>query len=529
MEITSPPKISPQQAITLSEAQIKLESLKVGQQLLARVLAVQSNGNVSLQLNNAILNAQTNLPLTQGQTLSLLIAQLGKQIVLKPSAQSSKQLILNQAMREVLPQQKPLNELFTALKKQLKPDRNAARIIPTPISQMIKQVIQSLPAAKDISNAQGLKKAMLSSGPLLEKNIVKSAQTQTNLALNTDLKAMLSKLKTVLINQVRSGHAQNSQQAQKANANAATAALMQTPRAQLNKRQTTRPIQPSTISNTVQPANKTANNESINIQKTINAEKSAQIKPSTSAQANAIKFTAIPASEKLIQRSIAQTATPAFKLSGATLAGDAKNPASTNFLRIPSKESQAEFIKMVRILQKTNPEPTKPLNVNSQTQPSSTADLINNLLKTVESALARTQLHQLNTLADLESGKLAWTLELPIRHKEEIDIIKMRIQRDANNSNTAQSQPISVTISVDLENTGPIVAKITLLNSELSIGFWAERNQIFNLIENNAENLATRLLDSGINTCDINCHQGIISADLATDPPPSDGLLDIEA
>ena len=396
---------------------------------------------------------------------------------------------------------------------------------------MIKQVIQSLPASKDISNAQGLKKAMLSSGPLLEKNIAKSAQTQTNVALNTDLKAMLSKLKTVLINQVRSGHAQNTQ-AQKANANAATAALMQTPRAQLNNRQTTRPIQPSTISNTLQSANKTPNNESINIQKTINTEKSAQIKPSTFAQTNAIKFTAIPASEKLIQltqRSIAQTATPALKLSGAALAGDVKNSASTNFLRIPSKESQTEFIKMVRILQNANPEPTKPLNVNSQTQPSSTADLINNLLKTVESALARTQLHQLNTLADLETGKLAWTLELPIRHKEEIDIIKMRIQRDSNNSNTAQSQPISVTISVDLENTGPIVAKITLLNSEVSIGFWAERNQIFNLIENNVENLATRLLDSGINTCDINCHQGIISADLATDPPPSDGLLDIEA
>jgi len=125
MEITPSPKTTPQQTILLNEAQLKFEGLKVGQQLLARVLAVQKNGNVSLQLSsqlnaqlgNIILNAKTNLPLTEGQTLSLLIAQLGKQIVLKPSEQRTQKIILNQAMREALPQQKPLKEVFSVLKQ----------------------------------------------------------------------------------------------------------------------------------------------------------------------------------------------------------------------------------------------------------------------------------------------------------------------------------------------------------------------------------------------------------------------------
>ncbi len=546
MEITPNPKTTPQQTILLNEAQLKLEGLKVGQQLLARVLAVQKNGEVSLQLTNqlhspfksqlgsAILSAKTNLPLTEGQTLSLLIAQLGKQIILKPSAQRTQQIILKQAMREALPQQKPLKEVFSVLKQHTLQTANTTRSIPVAITQMIQQVMQNLPTPKNISQASELKKAMFSSGSLLEKKMSSATKTSTTASINTDLKAMLYKLKSVLLNQVKAEQTQKIQQQTQGSAVTAssakeTAISSQTSKPLQNNQATVNNFQSRIITSTLQPTHKPANAESATIQQAIQAGKIDQVKTAITQTSSEKPVTPSQTekSTQLVTRAITQTATPLLKPAGEPLTEIEKKTSATNLLQLPKKESQEDFIKTLRLLQTSHPEPTKHTNI--QTSPSSTADLINNLLKAIESALARTQLHQLNTLADLETGKLAWTLELPIRLKEDVDIVKMRIQRDANNSDEEQSLPISITISVDLPNTGPITAKITLLNSDVSIGFWAERNPIFSLIENNVEELQTRLHDSGLNTCEINCHQGIISDDLDPEPPATDGLLDIQA
>lgn len=543
MEITPSPKTTPQQTILLNEAQLKLEGLKVGQQLLARVLAVQKNGEVSLQLSsrlnsqlnsqlgNIILSAKTNLPLTEGQTLSLLIAQLGKQIILKPSEQRTQKIILNQAMREALPQQKPLKEVFSVLKQHALQAPNTNRSIPIAVTQMIQQMMQNLPSLKDISQAAGLKKAMFSSGPLLEKNISTSAKTSISASINSDLKAMLYKLKSVLLNQTKVEQAQKPQPTQSSDSESTSAkeTLINSPKSKslVNNQATANNFQSRTITSTLQSTNKPTNTQSANIQQTIQAEKTEQVKTLTTQAEKQVTPAQTEKSTQLIQRAITQTASPLLKQAGEAVTKIDQKTSLANSLQLPRKESQEDFIKMVRLLQMSHPEPSK--NANIQTSQSATADLITNLLKTVESALARTQLHQLNTLADLETGKLAWTLELPIRHKEDIDIIKMRIQRDANNSDEEQSLPISITIAVDLPNTGPIIAKITLLNSDVTIGFWAEHNHIFSLIENNVEELQTRLQESGLSACEINCHQGIISDDLDPEPPATDGLLDIQA
>lgn len=559
MQINNPTLSAIQQAISLSSStKLKTEGLTVGQQILARVVSAQSQGNVTLHINNTILTARSNLPLTQGQTLQLIVAQLGSEIILKPTQKAIDQALIQQNIRQTLPQEKPLKEVIQLLQQIARPTTQSNPALPAPVVQAVRQFLQNLPQAKDLGNSEGLKKALKEAGTFFESNLKQMANGKSIQDVGKDLKAMLLRLR----DQLQQSQPQTSPPA------GSTKPVTQTPATTQQQNQTSanprdanatnqqqrlsqppKPLQPSTTKSASQTTSQTTNqtvNQSTSQTTTTSGSKAPQLQntqpatekipgensapksslPTHTAQANTPKQTQQAA--RLIQ----QTATRSSPQGGLPpLPGEAGKPAgpATQSTQTPmagqTKPLSPQIISQEQISEnsgKSQARQTTTVLQNAQ-------NAVGELVKQVESALARTQLHQLNALNDMDGGKLAWSLELPLRTEEEnVDVLRMRIYGDEEQKTEEGEIPLTVTIEVDLQYIGGVYAKITLLKDKVSIGFWAQESTTVDLFSQHIDELQTRLNASGLNTDNIACHHG--PAPESHQPiPQTSGLLDVKA
>jgi hypothetical protein len=123
--------------------------------------------------------------------------------------------------------------------------------------------------------------------------------------------------------------------------------------------------------------------------------------------------------------------------------------------------------------------------------------LLNLLLRQTEGGLARIQLNQLNSVPTEDSSKVVWQFELPLRHADEFDSFKVRIERDDSNNEIAQHR-WRITINFDLDPIGPVQAQISLQGEEVSTLFIAELNESAELIDRNLPILDQAFSQAGL-------------------------------
>lgn len=554
MQINNPTLSAIQQAISLSSStNLKAEGLTVGQQILARVVSTQGQGNVTLHINNTILTARSNLPLTQGQTLQLIVAQLGNEILLKPTQKAIDQALIQQNIRQTLPQEKPLKEVIQLLQQIARPTTQSNTGLPAPVIQAVRQFLQNLPHAKDLSNSEGLKKALKEAGTFFESNLKQLANGKSIQDVGKDLKAMLLRLRDQLQqSQTRTstpdGNTKPVTQATPATQQQGQSGPNLKDSHAVNQQRLSQPPKPIPQSSThtsSQTTSQTTNHPQNQSTTTTTAGKiplpqntppSAEKTPGETntpktslpthtAQANTQKQTQQAA--RLIQqtatRSTPQGGLPPLPGEAAKTAGSVMQTAQTQ----TTGQTKPPSPQMI------SPEKAPKESGKNQARPTTTLQNAQNavaeLVKQVESALARTQLHQLNALNDMDAGKLAWSLELPMRTEEEnVDVLRMRIYGDEEQKTEEGEVPLTVTIEVDLQYIGGVYAKITMLKDKVSIGFWAQESTTVDLFSQHIDELQTRLNASGLNTDNIACHHG--PAPESHQPiPQTSGLLDVKA
>lgn len=561
MQVNNPTLNALQQMISLNSTKLKSDGLTVGQQILAKVVSANSQGSATLHINNTILNARTTLPLTQGQTLQLIVSQLGKEIVLTPTPKAMEQTVINHAMRQNLPHEKPLREVIQSLKQIIRPTQGQSTPLPAPVTTAVRQFLQNLPSSKDVTNSEGLKKALREAGTFLENNLRQIASGKSDNNLGNDLKAMLLRLRE----QISQASRQGGETRTSATANtSATNTSQQTAATTSSQRSQTSPPTPTPQSSPTSTATQTAT--------------AASTQRATVTQANTASTTTAQTAENTGTSKQATTATPRNTTTSAN--NTATQTTAANRAQQPAASTATPAAKNIATPQTTTPTQPRPTIQGSLTLPqgagssekspatpgapvadygsgkreaaisarapeiimqradqtmNSTSflqnmqDKISELFRQIESALARTQLHQLNTLNELENGKLAWSLELPIRNEEDdVDVMKMRIFGDEENKNEEGVTPLTVTLEIDLKYIGPVFSKIVLLRDAVSVGFWAEEEMTYSLFEQHVEELQTRLQDAGLRTDQISCHHGRGPA--TPDPvPQQSGLLDLKA
>lgn len=148
---------------------------------------------------------------------------------------------------------------------------------------------------------------------------------------------------------------------------------------------------------------------------------------------------------------------------------------------------------------------------------------LENLLRLAAGAISRLQSHQLSSLE--QTGTTAdgrvlttWQLEIPMRTLQDIVPLQVKFQREepAPDKDPSERKPGKdpkqmlwrVELAFDVEPLGPLQVLAQLTQGKLSSQLWASRPYTASLIESHLGNLRERLVSSGINVGDLDCHLG---------------------
>lgn len=135
------------------------------------------------------------------------------------------------------------------------------------------------------------------------------------------------------------------------------------------------------------------------------------------------------------------------------------------------------------------------------------------LLGLIDAALARIQLSQVASLPVADDKKPTWMFELPVRHGSVIDVLQVRIEApdpDQSNSNTPQAKasPWCIELALDLEQLGPMHARISAHQSRVSVSLWAMRAETVSLFNQQLETLRSSLQHNGLEVDSLVCLPG---------------------
>ena len=528
------------QVLTISSGKIKTDNLVAGQQLTATVAAVNSEtGEITLNINNTQVTVKTLLQLTVGQSLQLTVAQSSLNKVTLQLPQSLIDALTQQnALREALPKQQPLTDFLIQLKSLT--SKTTPRIqLPEKLIQLTKNIVDNLPTPNQLSTAKGLKQAIQQSGIFLEKKLSTIIQNQPSKFINSDLKSQLLNFKSLLLTEKKTdiiaslsknntSVLHSTKDALKPN-NAATTQLNSIPAKKLIPLETqlktllNHPLaKPATLALSTQKNAGTQMDQitaeqlkyktiidSRILEKQLNDFLSTNSRTPdgkqifTDKQIQQILNNILPP-QKIITSKSASTQLPPLPL-------DTLSTATTKQAAPPILKPAQQYVAK----QTTNANGELPLAaIKSQniadasiSRVNNLVDLIDTLIKQVDSAISRTQLHQLNAMQDQETGKLAMSVEIPVNDDDHLHLVQLHIEKDSSQETETESM-VTVNLAVDLDAIGPIYARITLIQENTNVVFWAERETTFNLVQQNVKTLQNKLEKSGLRSENIACHHG---------------------
>ncbi|MFK8066772.1 MAG: flagellar hook-length control protein FliK [Gammaproteobacteria bacterium] len=207
----------------------------------------------------------------------------------------------------------------------------------------------------------------------------------------------------------------------------------------------------------------------------------------------------------------------ALKESGVFLESNLSKSSTTKLAGSNPVEGDLKG-RLLRLVSLISNESTNSTKQTEQKQSASNNSLLNflsnnklmpELQRHVESALARIQLNQLNSLPGLEQNQQAILLELPVKEKDKVDIFSLKITEEEDQKEEQEAQKKwAINLSFKLEGLGNLHAKLILGGQKIQASLWAEDQNTFELIQNNMDLLQQRLTDVEFIHPTINCYKG---------------------
>lgn len=188
---------TPQTSLKLTGSPPDLRGWQIGQLLQAQVLSGSVNNQVTLRIGQTTIDAQSQTPLTTGQTLTVQVVRLGEQPVLKVVPQTPPTLNdpLAAALRSALPRQTGLAPLLANL-GLLAQSGNSAPPLPPTVLQAAAQIYRDLSDSHQAATARGLQQAIRDTGLFLESKLAQLPNSAGE--LSRDFKAALLRLQNLL-------------------------------------------------------------------------------------------------------------------------------------------------------------------------------------------------------------------------------------------------------------------------------------------------------------------------------------------
>jgi hypothetical protein len=364
--------------------------------------------------------------------------------------------MIQQALREVLPQQQPIKYLLPLLINTLQ----HAKQLPLAISQQALQLLASFPSAEKLSSLTGLKHSMQSSGVMLESQLqaaIKQATTDsaspqiatayTRSLLSNDSKALSQQLLAIVTRYQQQSAVQSKS-----------------------------PPQPT--AGPAAASNVTATNSH---------------RPMVGAAA--------------INNSVTTVAIPILPGTSTTSQQPENNGATHN----TRGQYQGQYLPYQ--LPITTPQGTQATKPDSQ---ESLDILLRQLSQQLLASLARTQSQQLETLSnrqnlnsDNNTGPQQWTFELPIINGRHIDNLQLLIEKQLNRSQQQhEKNRWTVMLNFDLHQLGTLNVELNIIGKSVSAKLWAAQQDTLNKVKGELDSLKQSLERAGVTVKTLECEVG---------------------
>ncbi len=486
------PSAIPLSSLTLTGSPPDLRAWQVGQLLQAQVLTGTVNNQVTLRIGQTTLAAQTQTPLTAGQTLTVQVARLGDQPVLKLLPQTPPVLTdpLTAALRSALPRQTGLAPLLANLGLLAQSARagNTPPPLPATVLQAAEQIYRDLSDSHQAATARGLQRAIRDTGLFLESKLAQLTRGGSA-ELGTDFKAALLRLQTLL------------------NETPRPTTPPTTPASSLPGQGTATPPRAQVTENAAAPQRGTPE------QSPANGSPRSTTSPATAASPSSGQSAATQPREQVIANSTAPlrglpVQPPSNEMPPAT-------PANTSPASPPPGQSTTAPPAEPATTQPPPPLRGQPVQAQAASTPSlarlALADsALHELRQQTEGSLARLQLNQLASVPDASEPHPSWLLELPLRHQDQVDLFHLRIGREAAGSADADvaDRPWVVNLAFDLPGLGPVQARVAIQGEQVSTTFWAEQAGTTQAFHSQLETLRQNLQQAGLGVGDLLCRTG---------------------
>jgi len=463
-----PPTRSPvAQNVQASSEASPARNWSKGQILQAVVSQSLSSNQATIQIGNMKIAAQSNIPVVAGEKLTLEVVETGKLPLLRIIRPVSDALLFENLIRTALPKQSGLPPLLANLLQAAQAGN--PNKLPAPVFKLIQEIIARLPDSQTISRPEVLRNAIQQSGIFLESKLAALA-TSSRPAIST---ALYQSLQSAIQTDTKTGLLQLQQQLLNVVKQDSRSSAIQYPASQYAQRFG---LQPELLQSA---------------------------RPLTQ---DALKLIAAT----LIRPASAQLAPLSLNLAAAG------NPSSVNLSKPLDIMSR-----LLPTLQSLYPPPANLYAGTPQAPAAATLintdnlrQMLNLLLGQTEASLSRLQLLQTQSHPLETEQKPAWILELPVRYQERTDVFQLRISRDReqqqdNANGDKQPEHWMIQIAFELEELGPVRARVRLAADELNAVFWMEQEQTTMLFRRHLGSLQQKLLASGIAIGQITCMTGI--------------------
>ncbi|NOG59179.1 MAG: flagellar hook-length control protein FliK [Proteobacteria bacterium] len=177
------------------------------------------------------------------------------------------------------------------------------------------------------------------------------------------------------------------------------------------------------------------------------------------------------------------------------------------------KNQENGFIKQVQL---TSPESTrsnaaKVQNSNKLVEQALKAET-EMLSKHIESSIARIEVNQSKAIVTHDNQAPLWSIEMPVKDKQDIDLLKLNIHADRDSKSDDEQQLRWATdLKITFENIGTISAKLSVIDKEVNATLWSENEILNDLINSNLSLLNNQIEKCGLSTGKIVCVQETLS------------------
>lgn len=197
----------------------------------------------------------------------------------------------------------------------------------------------------------------------------------------------------------------------------------------------------------------------------------------------------------------------------------------------PDKDVKTALLRLAQIIRQSLSEGES----NQHTETIRSRDLLQALLKQVDSGVARVQMNQLHSLATQQAQgeeRQFMTLELPLLPPQgnNIDVLQLRIQREKSKSRSGAEDCWSVTLHLSPADYGDIHAVVSLTGGKVSTTFWCTNEQTGQLFNQQLDELQRRLSEQGLDIGRFAAITGTAPEGAAQElSTQSSGLIDTQA